>query len=435
MPPHCSVLRCAPKTFPCPTCGQLGRRKTRHTRTVIDFCDGQLRHVELQVGEYRATCPCCRTFRSQPQPEQLPLQPRARYSDRLRDVVLNRLIQDGLNAEQVRRAFRREFQLELSDGFLYDCLAWKVQQVNMADYRAWAVQRFSGTLGVDEVHLGHRVLLLATDPLNDLIVGFALVRQNDQAHMRRFLKNLKTQGIQPQIVISDGSNLYPRVLRELWPTAHQQLCVFHLLADLNQFVLDAVRRIRAHAFPPAPRRRRGRAAHEERRQQQHELEQRRRFRLIGTHRYLFVKRPDHVTLSEHQLLATLCEYAPALRVVRQFVVEMYQLFEPKCRHRQAWWRYRRWQANPLYTGDVTLRAALRFLSVTKFRKAMTYRLYSHQRQTRTNNHAERQNRTLRMRERVRYRWRRRRTIIRFLVLSLTTAYPAEKQQPPTPRKR
>jgi hypothetical protein len=33
---------------------------------------------------------------------------------------------------------------------------------------------------------------LATDPLGDLPVAFALVAANDQDHMRRFLQNLKT---------------------------------------------------------------------------------------------------------------------------------------------------------------------------------------------------------------------------------------------------
>ncbi|MBV8312506.1 MAG: hypothetical protein JO344_19150 [Planctomycetaceae bacterium] len=40
----------------------------------------------------------------------------------------------------------------------------------------------SGTLCVDELHLGQMTLLLATDPLNDLPVAFALVARNDQPH-------------------------------------------------------------------------------------------------------------------------------------------------------------------------------------------------------------------------------------------------------------
>ena len=44
---------------------------------------------------------------------------------------------------------------------------------------------------------------------NDLPVAFALVASDDQAHMRRFLKNLKTWGLSPEVVVTDGSNLDP----------------------------------------------------------------------------------------------------------------------------------------------------------------------------------------------------------------------------------
>ena len=45
-------------------------------------------------------------------------------------------------------------------------------------------ENFSGILCIDELHLGHRTLLLATDPLGDFPVAFALVSSNDKEHMR-----------------------------------------------------------------------------------------------------------------------------------------------------------------------------------------------------------------------------------------------------------
>jgi transposase-like protein len=68
-------------------------------------------------------------------------------------------------------------------------------------------------------------LLLATDPLQDLPVAFALVSANDSGHMRRFLKNLKAWALMPEVVVIDGSNLYPEALAGLWPDARHQLCV------------------------------------------------------------------------------------------------------------------------------------------------------------------------------------------------------------------
>src|SRR5271170_3067816 len=232
--------RHAPETFPCPHCGTRGQRKTTHTRSVRDIAYGEILFVEITVGEYRAHCSCCKTFRS-----QIPgIERRAEYTNRVRQAVIDRLLDDSMSMERLQQALARDFHLDLSTGFLYDCLDWKVRQVHMPEYRRWTLENFSGTLCIDEIHLGHRTLLLATDPLSDFPVAFALVRANDQDHMRRFLNNLKTWGFAPQVVVTDGSNLYPALLAEVWPQARHQLCVFHVLQDINKKVLAAVRRLR-----------------------------------------------------------------------------------------------------------------------------------------------------------------------------------------------
>jgi transposase-like protein len=54
-------------------------------------------------------------------------------------------------------------------------------------------------------------------------------------------RNLARWGLRPEVVFSDGSNLYPELLAQIWPQARHQLCVFHLLRDLLDKVLAAVR--------------------------------------------------------------------------------------------------------------------------------------------------------------------------------------------------
>ena len=171
--------------------------------------------------------------------------PKAQYYNRVRDLVLDRILQDGMNIERALVSIRREFLLDLSSGFVYDVLRHQAAQLDMAAHRRKVLEHFSGTLCVDELHLGRFTLLLATDPLSDLPVAFALVAANDQDHMRRFLKNLQTWGLNPQVVVTDGSNLYPAVLEELWPDADHQLCVFHVIKAINKLILDAVRRLRS----------------------------------------------------------------------------------------------------------------------------------------------------------------------------------------------
>ena len=94
------------------------------------------------------------------------------------------------------------------------------------------------------------------------------MRVNDQPHMRCFLRALQYWGFEPRVVVTDGSNLYPAVLTEVWPAARHQLCVFHVLQDLTNQVLAGVRRLRraqanrgkAGRKRPRGRQRKGRAA-------------------------------------------------------------------------------------------------------------------------------------------------------------------------------
>jgi hypothetical protein len=130
-------------------------------------------------------------------------------------------------------------------------------------------------------------------------MAFALVAANDQDHMRRFLKNLKTWGLMPGVVVTDGSNLYPGVLAELWPEADHQLCVFHVLKEVNELILDAVRRLRTAM------RRRGQAGRKKKwgrksRRAKAAAARRRptvkeRAYFVFRHRHLIIKRRENLT--------------------------------------------------------------------------------------------------------------------------------------------
>ena len=97
--------RCAPDTFPCPTCGTPGRRKQPHTRTVRCLAYRAIRLIEVTTAEYRAACSCCKTFRSQLQG----VLPRAAYTNEVREAVLDRLLDDKMTVEGLRRALARDF--------------------------------------------------------------------------------------------------------------------------------------------------------------------------------------------------------------------------------------------------------------------------------------------------------------------------------------
>jgi hypothetical protein len=422
LPELISRIRCAPRRAPCPHCGRLGRRKRLLHRRVRTLAYRRVAWLEVTYAEYRARCGCCKYFRTWP----LGVPPKADYDATVRQAVLDRLLRDRLNIEQTKAAMQRDFLVGLSDGFVYDCLRWQLARLDLAQHRHMVLQRFSGTLCVDELHLGGYTLLLATDPLADLPVGFALVGANDADHMGRFLRNLARWGLRPEVVVSDGSNLYPELLAAIWPDAKHQLCVFHLLRDVLNKVLDAVRRLRQAQA------RRGRAGRPRRpgRPSKRQAARRRhrgptakeKAAFVWKHRFLIVKRAAKLTQAEKEDLEKMLGYLPALRLLRSFSQDLYRLLDDSKTLRVARWRWTWLRYDPKYQEVGALVEALELLAEPKLTKAMAFAQQPAGSQVRTNNHVERMNRRLRFAEKVRYRWRKRKWVVRWVVLLLDLAW-------------
>ena len=412
-------VHCCPQTAPCPTCGKRGRRKqVLPSRLVRTIAYKQVVYLEITAAEYYARCGCCKTFRTHPEG----VEARCHYDNRVREAVLARLVEDGMSVQSLLKALKRDFLLDLSEGFVYDCLQRKVEQLEMADYRQWVLEHFRGTLCVDELHLGRYTLLLATDPLGDFPVAFALVQKNDQPHMRRFLQNLKRHGLSPEVVITDGSELYPKLLAELWPEARHQLCVFHVLQDINDHVLDAVKRLRrelSRRGNRGRRRKRGRpnrAARAYRKRRKQSLKEKAHF--VLKNRYLLVTREANLSDAQRKRLRQMFEYLPGLRALRTFIRRVHALFETDQSEHQAWCRRAALVANTTFQNVPELAEALNILEPTRFAKMIAFLRSPVADRLRTNNHVERTNRKLRYYEKVRYKWRRRRAVVRFLLLAI-----------------
>jgi transposase-like protein len=416
-------VHCAPKKAPCPKCGKHGTRKRKVLpRRVRTVAYKTVAFLEITCGEYQARCDCCKTFRNSP--EQV--LPRALYDNKVRDLVLERLIEDGMSIERTLESLRREFLLELSTGFVYDVLYDHARELDMSAHRRKVLSLFRGTLCVDELHLGRFTLLLATDPLADLPVAFALVDANDQDHMRRFLQNLKNWGLTPKVVVTDGSNLYPAVLAELWSDADHQLCVFHVIKDINKSVLDAVRRMRSAMS------RRGKAGRKKKRGRKgakskaaaarRGMTLKEKAHFVFKHRHLIVKRRENLTDKERDDLARMLEYLPELATLRRFADRIYWLFDTPKDFHQASCRRAAIMHDATFQAVPELAKAMKQLDEEKFPKLMAYLANPVSRRVRTNNHVERTNRMFRLLEKVRYKWRRRRTLVRFVVLTLDSIW-------------
>jgi transposase-like protein len=426
--PQVRVVRCAPMTHPCPHCGRHGHRKRCLHRRIRSLAYRQVAYLDVHYAEYQSRCRCCKFFRSWP----LEVPAKSDYDARVRAAVLDRILEDGLNVQRTRAAMQRDFFLKLSEGFIYDCLRWKVAQLDLRVHRQMVRQKFSGTLCVDELHLGRFTLLLATDPIADLPVGFALVSRNDADHMRRFLKNLKTWGIQPKVVVTDGSTLYPAVLAELWPAARHQLCVFHILKDINDLILTAVRRL-ARAMQ-----RRGNAGRRRRRGRPRQAQQAVRAALGPTlkekagfilkHRFLIVKKSRALNRQQWDDLVRMFDYLPQLRTLWYFAEAVRGLFEKEARVQTLWKRRQTLLRNEQYPAVPELVQAMKLLATGKFKKAVAFVYSPTADKVRTNNHVERANRKFRFTEKLRYKWRRRQWVLRFVLLALDRCWRAAARE-------
>ncbi len=390
-------------------------------RTVASKAIAVLRII---YGEYTARCDCCTTFRNCPES----VLPKARYDNKVRDLVLDRLLKDGMSIERALVSIRREFLLDLSAGFVYDVLRDHAASLDMAAHRRRVLEHFRGTLCVDELHLGRCTLLLATDPLADVPVAFALVDKNDTDHMRRFLGNLKSWGLMPRAVVTDGSNLYPELLGRLWPAAAHQRCVFHVIKSINGLILDAVRRLKAAMA------RRGKAGRKKRRGRKSRraraaaarrgptLKEKAHF--VFRRRHLIVKRREKLTEAERSDLAPMLEYLPALATLRRFADRVYWLFDtPKDLH-QAGCRRSAIVHDPAFRAVPELAKAMEQFDEQRFPRLMADLEGPAHRRVRTNNRVERTNRLFRFLEKVRYKWRRRGTLVRFVVVKLDAVWSA-----------
>jgi transposase-like protein len=361
-----------------------------------------------------AKCGCCKSFHTCPED----IEPKAKYDNKVRQAVLDRILNDKLNTTAVQQAMKRDFLLELSTGFLYQCLDYAVRKYEGAAFRQQVLSQFSGTLCVDEIHLGHRVVLLASDPIADNPIACALVSSNDAPHMLRFLKNLKRHGFSPTTVVTDRSPLYPSTIAKLWPEAKHQLCVFHVMSEINDHVLDAVREVRRAIKPKRIKKGKGRPRKRQRARVKRLKEQREQAERLFRRRHLIVTKQKNIKPEDRPILEELLGLSPTLGTLRRFVDDLHELFAIRRSAKQAWKIWRRMRRNPAYLKNEHLHKALQVLTKENMIKLLAYldQPTSRRSKVRTNNHVERCNRVIRYLEKVRYKWRRRRTIVRHILL-------------------
>jgi len=164
-----------------------------------------------------------------------------------------------------------------------------------------------------------------------------LDRAPTQDGVRDFLGWFKAQtdgrGLEVKGVTTDGSSLYPEVVKGLWPDARHQLCRFHVIKEITKAVLHALAALRKEMAAVIPKLGRGRPGKEQRPSARKAKRQKQRVADLFENRHLFVR--HQLSKAQRRSLRGLTRGLPQLRRLREIMDEVYRLFDRRCKTQTA----------------------------------------------------------------------------------------------------
>jgi hypothetical protein len=241
------------------------------------------------------------------------------------------------------------------------------------DYLERALAHFSGYLAADELYDGPFCVLSLVDNRAFVRLSFRVLEHDpSQDDMRHFLAEFKAQlnvrGLAVCGVTTDGSELYPKPLHELWPDVPHQICEFHVLKEITKAVLHALATTRKELRDRIPKQPRGRPRKAERAQSRKAARQQEQVSELFEHRHLFVR--HQLTAGQKKTLQRITRGLAQLRCLRQIMEEVYRLFDRRCRTETA--RARLAQLRQRVSRFKWLGRALNKLSSPDLEKALTF---------------------------------------------------------------
>jgi Transposase len=190
-----------------------------------------------------------------------------------------------------------------------------------------------------------------------------------RAFFQRFQRALAGRGLTLRGITTDGSDLYPRPISEVFGAVAHQVCRFHILAELNKAVLRAIARVRMQLAAQEPKLPRGRpGTPEAKRKARRRRHLERKVGDLFEHRHLFVRR--HLTPGERRTLQRITRGLPQLRALRGVVEEIYRLFDRRCRTETALTKLARLRAQVRHFKG--LRPIFQKLESPNLEKALTF---------------------------------------------------------------
>jgi len=206
------------------------------------------------------------------------------------------------------------------------------------EYLDRALEGFSGYVAADEVYDGPFCVLSIVDNRTFQRLAYrALEHDPTQEDIRAFFgwfrAQLDARGLKALGITTDGSSLYPVVIKDLFPEARHQVCEFHVLQEITKAVLHAVAKVRKELKAQQPVLPRGRPSKARQAQVRKAKRIQQRIADLFDHRHLFVQ--HRLTPGEKKTLRRITRGLPHLRTLRQIMDEVYRLFDRRCRTETA----------------------------------------------------------------------------------------------------
>jgi hypothetical protein len=201
-----------------------------------------------------------------------------------------------------------------------------------------ALADFSGYLAIDEVYDGPFCILSVVDNRRYNRLTFRVLDQDPTqddvlAFLTAFKGQLDERSRSVLGITTDGSSLYPKVVKELWSKARHQICEFHVIKEITKAVLHALAKLRKEMTAPIPKQRRGRPSKERQGQAWRIAYRKRCVADLFEYRYLFVR--HHLNPTQQKQLQKLMYGQLQLRTLRKIMEAVYRLFDRRCKTQTA----------------------------------------------------------------------------------------------------
>lgn len=409
--PKSHYLNAAPATSRCPNCEAICSRhqSRKEPRTIWDI--GLKSPVLLFVYTASYFCERCAT---NPQRETkgyfesvLPFAPpKGHYTYRVIEKATQSIDRDQMAFYNVNQRLVEDFHVKPDTSTIWRW--WReydFSPISKQDYESDVCRHFSRLLCIDELYEGKWLIVTATDPNTDRTLKQWRIENRkgelDEKKMEAMLWELKEKGFEPEVVMTDGSELYPKAVKHVWPKAKHALCQFHWTRHVVDDVRKAVKRY-SQALPQPKKRKRGRP--KKRGRPRKDKEKRAAIAEVRNAQYVLVAREENRSEEQQEQVERVCQKHPVLETLRQFIDDYYKMMEPTIRPSTARKRHQSMLENQVYRNCGYLKPPLKRLEKKENLNQLWVHLYYQNGET-TNNHVERINRRWRRRQKSHYRLR------------------------------